>query len=134
MRNNTTSITHAGFIALISVLIISGILIAVTTAASMSGFLSRSNMIDSELKERGKSLAEACADVALLKYAQNPSYAGNETISVGVDSCLIRSFIISGSQITIETQGIYRNTYSDIRVTADISTLAIVSWEEVSHF
>jgi hypothetical protein len=75
-----------GFIALISTILISAILIGVALTTSGSGISSRFDVLNSEYKRISLGLAESCANVALLKIDQNYNYAGNESgIVVGTD-------------------------------------------------
>ena len=69
---------ESGFVALITAIILSFILIIVTTTLNQTSFFTRSILLDSEYKERGAALAEACVDVARLKLANDPLYSGNE--------------------------------------------------------
>lgn len=80
-----------GYVALMSVIVISLILLGLTTILSMSGYFSRFNVLNGEYKRVSLGLAESCANVALLKIAQNPNYTGGETISVGTNNCTIKS-------------------------------------------
>ena len=54
-----------GYIALISVIIISLLLITVITALSTINYFSRYNILENEYKERSSGLAEGCVDYAL---------------------------------------------------------------------
>jgi len=123
-----------GFIALMSAITVSAVLMIITVTLSYSGFLARYNILSSEYKERSAALAEACVDLAILKLADDSGYAGNETISVGSDSCLIRPMTVSGSQKVIETQAIFQEAYTNLRVAVDDTTLAVASWEELANF
>ena len=121
--------TAEGFIALISAIIISAILLLVATTGSLSGFYSRFNILDAELKERSVALAEACADHALLRLANDITYTGNETVVVGAQSCTIGT-VSGSSQKTFKTQGIFKNFYTNLQITVDVTTLAVISWQE----
>lgn len=123
-----------GFIALTSAIIVSAVLLIVTVTLSYSGFLARFNILSSEYKERSAALAEACVDLAILKLADDSGYPGNETISVGSDSCLIRPMQVSGSEKIIETQAIFQEAYTNLRVFVDGTTLEITDWEELANF
>ena len=117
-----------GFVALITAIILSAILLIVTTTLNQTSFFTRSILLDSEYKERSAALAEACVDVARLKLANNPTYPGNEpSIPVGSELCEIKP--ISGN--TIEAKGIYRESVTNLRVIFNPSDISIVSWEEI---
>ncbi|MBI2035965.1 MAG: hypothetical protein HYT12_04800 [Candidatus Liptonbacteria bacterium] len=124
---------NRGYIALISSIVIALLLLMVTLTLNYTGFFARYNILFSEYKERSVTLAEACANLALLELANNAGYSGGETISLGTDSCLIRP-IISGDPVIIETQAIFQNSYTNLRINADQANLDIVSWEEVPNF
>jgi hypothetical protein len=75
-----------GFIALTSAILIAAVLLGITTTLSTSGYFARGDSLTSEFKRVSLGLAESCANAALLKFATNYSYAGNETISIGTDA------------------------------------------------
>ncbi len=127
---------QSGYIALVSVLIISGLLVMALCTVSMSGFFSRFNTLNSEFKEVSTSPAESCINIALLKLAQNISYGGNEIILIGDRSCTIRSVVpgsISG-QLIVESQAIVEHAYTNLRVTINSSDFSVISWQEIPMF
>lgn len=113
-----------GFIALISAIIISMILLLVITDASLTSFYGRFNVLDSEYKERSSALADACVDTLLLRLADGQNPTG--TIAVGTDQCQI---VTSTNPYAI--QAIYQNSYTNLQITLNNTSLAIVSWVEV---
>ncbi len=77
---------NRGFIALTSALIISVVLIGLVATVSASTFFARFDALGGEYKRIASGLAESCANVALLRLAQDYTYAGGEVVSVGIDS------------------------------------------------
>ncbi|MBU6501031.1 MAG: hypothetical protein KGJ89_02805 [Patescibacteria group bacterium] len=136
MRNRSQE-NQKGFIAVTSALVIAVLLLAVTLSLSFTGFFSRFNVLYLSYKEKSYSLAEACANTALLKRAIDGSYVGPETIYLGTDSCNILSIVKSGStQIIVKVsaqypQGAAERAYTDLVITADSSDMGIVTWSEV---
>ncbi len=122
-----------GFVALFSVIIISAALMLVAVSLSFTGFYARFNIFDSELKAQSNALADGCMDVALLKLAVDSTFAGNATISVGVDSCYIFPITTTVGRATIHTRAIVRNahTYYKLVVDTTSATLPVVSFEEL---
>lgn len=123
-----------GFVALMSAIVLSAVLIAVTVALNQAGFFARSALLDSEYKERSAALAEACANVALLKLAADPAYAGGETLVLQSDSCRIRPTRINSpiaGENTIETSAVFQEASTTLRIAARSSDFSIVSWDEV---
>jgi hypothetical protein len=119
---------NAGFIALISSIIISAILLVIITGLNLNEFYTRSNILDSELKEKSVALAEACADTAILRMVNGSSYSTPSTVNIGSDTCKILSVIGS----TIQVQAIYnKNYYTTLQIVLDSSTFAVTSWKEI---
>ena len=126
-----------GFIALITAIVLSAILMVVTVVLNQSGFFARSALLDSEYKERSVALAQACADTALLKLAANPAYAGSETVPVESDTCLIRPTQINMpivGQDTVETSAVFQEASTNLRVVVNAADMSIISWDEVPSF
>ena len=127
--------TESGFVALMSAIILSVVLLLVTTTLSFSGFSSRLNILNSEYKERSYSLAEACVDVAILKLATSPTYSGGPPdVDVGTDKCVIEVFNPSSDPIIVKTKGTFQNTVTNLKITVGKTSLAVISWEELPNF
>ena len=117
-----------------SAILIAVLLFTITITVGMEGFFGRSHVLDAEEKTKSRALAEACIRVGLLKLAVNPAYTGSETIAVGGDSCDIRPVAILGGAYRIETQGVSRDAYTNIRIFAGPALFSISSWEELAAF
>jgi len=123
--------SNHGFIALISAIIISVVLLLVATNASLTSFYGRSNILDGKLKVKSSALAEACADHAILKLTINPSYnPTNEVVPVESDTCIVQS-VTSNNPKIILIQADYRNSITKLRVKVDPATFSVTSWEEI---
>jgi hypothetical protein len=125
---------HSGYIALISAIIISALLMMTLQVASLSGFFARFNALDSESKEISAYAAEGCVRITLLKLAEDFDYAGNENQLIGSRPCKISVIETIGNYKIIESQSIINSTYTNLRVRIDKNTFSIISWQEVSHF
>lgn len=140
--------TEQGFIALISVVIISAVLVGLAFTVSASGFYARFDALNGEFKRVSLGLAESCQNVALLKFAQNYNYdpttdpgyqvsLGGVPISVGPNSCIIKPFyqatVIDAPHhrktVYIATQASYHSAFSNIQVASTVQdpTIAPVS-------
>lgn len=123
---------NKGFIALMSAIIISVVLLLIITNLSLTGFYSRFNILDSELKSRSSALAEACADSALLSLSQNSGYTGNTTITVsGSDTCTIKTIAPSANPIIINTRAVFKQATTNLLIKVNKSDLSVISWEEI---
>ena len=126
MKNNS------GFMALISAIIISVILLLIASSLNLTSFYNRSDILDSELKEKSLALAEACVDMAILKLANNQNYTpSNEIVNVGTDTCTIQSVISSSNQKTINVKADYNHYVTNLKIIINSSDLHVVSWEEI---
>src|ERR1043166_3984600 len=78
-----------GFVALMSVIIISAILLTLIFTLNLSSFFARYDALGGDNKRVSLGLAEACVEAAKLKIAQNAAYtpaAGGDCVSV-YDTC-----------------------------------------------
>ena len=116
-----------------STIIIAMLVMTIVFTINLIGYFGRYNVLTSELKDVSLSLAEGCAEKALLKYAEDNSYAGNEPITVGARQCNILSIETSGNNRIIKTKAIVESTTSNIKVVFNAADMTIVSWEELPN-
>jgi purine-cytosine permease-like protein len=122
----------SGFIALMSAIIISVILLLITTNLNLTGFYNRSNILDWELKEKSSAVAEGCADLVLLRLASDSGYAGGENIAVsGSDTCHIFPALAASNPRMFTIQAQPANYYTNLEITVDVPTLVVTKWEEI---
>jgi hypothetical protein len=135
-----TASSNGGFIALMSAIIISVVLLVVVVSVSTGGFISRFNIVDSELKETSIGLAEACADIAILRLAADGSYdpGAGEVITVddsdpmNIKKCEIKTVSPTWPK-TVEIQAIYKNSYTNLEIILTNTTdpISVTSWKEL---
>lgn len=125
--------THRdGFVALMSAVLLSAILLIIVSAGGLLGWNSRFNAFDAEAKLRSAALADACADTVLLRLSYDAGYGGDETIPLGTDSCkVLPATNPYGTPRVFPIQAVFDRAYTNINVTVNIDTLAITSWQEV---
>jgi hypothetical protein len=124
--------SQSGFVALISAIIIALVLLIFVVGTGAGGFYTRFDVFGSEIKEVSYGLAEACVHTAILKASQDPATdINNEIVPVGDENCEIIEYDASADQI--EAQGIYQNSYTNLRVIIDSSDFSVNSWEEVAE-
>jgi|SRR3989344_3913014 len=134
----------SGFVALITAIIISVILLTVTVAMNQVGYLTRGEILDSEYKDRSTALAEACGDTALFKLAQDPTYQpppGGDDIAVDSATCSIGSVQVdhpAAGQTTITTNAVFpatsvtnRGAVTKLQIVVDSTDLTLLSWNEI---
>lgn len=122
-----------GFIALVSVIIISFVLLITAVTLSLTGFFVRFNIFDSENKERSNALADACIESARLALAADTSYSGNDkVITINVSEKCEYDANLGGSEEIIAhacTNGAH--TYYRAIVDVDLPDIPIVIFEEL---
>lgn len=115
-----------GFVALMSVIIISAILLVTIYLLSASSFLNRFDSLDFENKRVSLGLAEACVNAAVLEYAQGVQTAQQVTVEAG-KTCRICSINLATGVIL--TRAVYNHAYTNITATVN-STYALTNWSE----
>ena len=88
---------NRGFIALLSVVIISFVLLSAAITLNLSSFHVRFNILDSEYKEISDALASACIEQARLILVNDNSYLGSVDVSIGAETCHYE--ILAGGEI-----------------------------------
>ncbi len=131
-----------GFVALISVIILSASLLILVALISIAGYYTRFNVLDLEDKQVSVALAEGCTETALVRIAQNSSYApagSGDCVSIGGTCgaadpqkvCKICS-VSAGPSYDIVTRAVYNKAYSTVKVKATLlgTSFTINSWDE----
>lgn len=122
-----------GFIALMSAIIISAVLLTIVATSSWGGFYKRSNGLDAELKARSVAAADACVAAALLSLAKRGDPAGSILALNELDECRIGA--VSGAeQKTFEVQATSSGAVTNLRVTVDAKDFRVRSRQEIPVF
>lgn len=134
---------EGGYIALISVIIMSAFMIALTVAVSQAGYLSRFSILHGEFKDVSTAYAEGCVRSAAAYMANQPGYippSGGELVTVGSGGCRICSAVISGAQRTVQVRASYQGAVTNLTVIltqvppSNPTTTAVTSWVENSVY
>ena len=126
-----------GYIALISVIIISALVVLITSSANLFS-ISESDMgLQENQAWEAFYLATACAEDALMKLKDNLNYKGNETLTFDNGSCTIEP--VEGSKNKNRTIKVSGSAYNQTRkIKIEINTVnpdtEIKSWQEVVDF
>lgn len=123
-----------GYIAITSSIIIFGFVIALALAIGFGALLTRGTIASSYYKDISRALADACADMAFLKLADNGNYAGGETIPVGTDTCDIISVATEENEKVISAKGGFQGTITNLLIRANAVNLSVTEWKEVKSF
>jgi len=135
---------NSGFIALISVIVITLVLLVTTASLATKGFLDRFNILEGEAKETSAGLSAACVEAARVSVAaKGDSYTPNnqelclEWPCLGEDDdkkCFVESVTPSSAgKRTITAKSVYKGatTKYEVVVNIDLPEIPIVSWKEI---
>lgn len=124
----------SGYIALISVIIISVLLMGIALVASIDNFFARYNTLDDESKNISSELAEACVSAELNKLAVNPLDTSVGAIAINqTDSCTVVSVTPnypSNGKTTIKTYADVSHAVTNLKIIINSPSLSLYSWEE----
>ncbi|PIP30120.1 hypothetical protein COU12_01720 [Candidatus Jorgensenbacteria bacterium CG10_big_fil_rev_8_21_14_0_10_54_38] len=127
---------EAGFIALISMLIIGALVLVVSVGVSLRSLGEADVSSGKEMAHRALALANLCAEAGLMKVISILNYAGGESIIVDGESCDILAVEGSGNSKTLKTESTVSGYTRKLKVSiSQISPAVTVSgWEEVADF
>ncbi len=122
----------SGFIALTSVIILSGIFIVIFMSIFFIAYEESERGVDLESSMGAYSLATTCIEVALREIAHDENYNGNHTESFSDGNCEVEELINFPDDVVLITAiGEKSNYYKTIEVEVDISdwpNLEIIKW------
>jgi hypothetical protein len=102
-----------GFVALMSSIVISVVLLLVTTEALFLGWSTRFMTLSAEAKQVSVYQAKGCANEVITRLVQYPQYNGDETIIYKVGTCRVSPLSIvkdgSSTRVTVMVQMTVRN-------------------------
>jgi len=125
-----------GYIALISILIISVIAVLIVISSVQLGIGQSKMAVGKNQSSESYYIAQACAEEALIKLAEDLAYQGNETINISGRNCQILPVEGSGGARTIKVLTTVNNKTKRVRIEINRTTpaLGINFWQEVSSF
>ena len=127
-----------GFIALVSALIISVVLLSIVIGSGMGSFYARMDALGKEQAAQARALASSCVDVALLARATStqPLIFSISGRRVNIDEskgqiCVVDTLTSGTGTVSIHTHSAVGNSYSTISATASTSpNIFIHTWSE----
>ncbi|MCP6719805.1 MAG: hypothetical protein KJI72_00560 [Patescibacteria group bacterium] len=125
--------SEGGYVAVVSAIIITAIVMIIAIIFSNSNFLGRFDSQALEMKDISRKVGEGCLEYARLQIATGP-YNGDETVSVGSYSCRVLPIETISNQIIIKSTASVSNRTTNLRLTIDDYTLETVLLEEVVAF
>jgi len=125
-----------GFITLLSIVVVSGVGLAVILAISLAGVNSIKTSGDLVKSNQAKALANACAETALQEIRDSAGFLGSGNLSLGDNDC---SYVVSntgGENRRVESIGTAGDIVRKVKVLVDAINpqINITSWQEVGDF
>ena len=135
--------TEQGFVALMSVIIISAIVLMYLFTVGTAAFFNRFDTLDNENKRISLGLAEACVNASMLRMSQGTP-ANGICISTlggtcgGIDPqlvCKICTTISGAGTATTTTHAVWRGAFSTVQAVFDTApgSYKIKDWRELSE-
>lgn len=123
---------QSGYIALMVTVIISSILLITITAIGAQAALHRFNVANTEEKIQSRYLANSCAYQALVNFAYDNIYIGNESLEVASgESCSIENIPPpSNGSLIIKTKAEINQHNAEDTLIININDLSVISWQE----
>ncbi|MDO8424635.1 MAG: hypothetical protein Q7S70_01700 [bacterium] len=125
-----------GYIALISILIISAVLLITAVGSSL---LSISEANIGLKKSQGSEVfysATACAEEALQKIRESPSFSGSGNLAVGEGNCGYAVENLGDQNRLVTASGTIQNATGKIKIAIDqvLPNIHITSWQQSADF
>lgn len=124
--------SNRGFGTLLIVILLGGVALALTLLLSTSSVWSIRGSIDSKTANIAKSLANACAEVALEAMRENNSFTGTNTVALNGNTCLYTVTNTGGTTRSVSVSGTVGGITRKLTITTTaFNPLTIGSWQEV---
>jgi hypothetical protein len=125
-----------GFIAFISILILSAALLVTTFGLAQFSIANRFIILNLEQKSSSENLAEACVHIARIKTYNDQTFSilSPQIINLTSGSCTINSLSVDEVTTTIEVQATDHEATSNFIVKVNNSTGDFISWTQVTSF
>lgn len=121
-----------GFSTLFVVIILGSIALSLAVSISTSSLWSVQSSILTKQENKARSVANACAEVALEAMKQNNSYTGSDTVSLGGENCDYTVTNTGGNSREISVVAVVDNVTRKLEITTDsFNPLNINSWKEI---
>ena len=116
-----------GFIALITAILISALLLGITLTQSEAVFVYRAQLQESEEKAQSRTLAGSCASEAILRLTLNPEDGGNEVIHVAEQTCTIGAIAQTATGYMLHTKATVHGSTTTFKTEISGPPLQIIS-------
>lgn len=133
--NMNTRTSQNGFIALISILILSAVLLTTTLGLAQFGIANRFFILNLEQKSSSEKLAEACVHIARIQTYNDPFFVRNTPLEVPIGEngakCDIVSITPNGRETTLIARAKTGEAITNLAVVVDNTNGNFISFEEI---
>lgn len=125
-----------GYIALISILIISAILLLIAFSSGILGIYEANIGLGKSQESKVFYLASACAEEALQKIRDSSSFSGSGNLSFQEGSCSYEVEKLAEENRLVMASSTVQNATRKIKISLDqiLPAINIVSWEQTADF
>jgi hypothetical protein len=121
---------NKGYIALITAIILSALLMIISASVATGGYFSRFNVLYSEFKLQSTELAQGCLSYALVGFALNPNFSNPGNLNIEGYDCKIVSvqynYPASG-ETTFQTSASYQGSVTVMTTIINNTSLVLIS-------
>lgn len=128
---------NSGFIALTSVIFISAFFVIIFAGMFFSAVSQIERADNREFASRALSLANSCAEESLNKLKNSLGYEGDDTITVGSETCEVLEMDITDTARVIKSKGEVGGHIKRVQVDVDVHNhpyIEIMDWRTVPFF
>jgi type II secretory pathway component PulK len=125
---------QAGYVALLTVLVVGAAATAIALVLLTSGVNSQRSTLIEQQSKQSRGLAVACAEEALQLIHDNIAFSGTNTLTLGQGTCIYTVSVTAATTRSVVVSGTVGNVVKKIQlsVTIGTSSISITSWQEVS--
>lgn len=135
-QNNVRHRSGAGYVTLISVLVVGAVGTAIAVSLILLGLGASRTSFAVEQSNQAKALVNACAEEALQQIRDSASFEGVGNFSLGQGTCSYTVTKLTGQNREVESTGNVGTIIRKIKI--NINTInpqiKIVSWQETDNF
>ncbi len=109
----------SGFVALISVIIISMLLLSIVVTGAEQSVRARVHLMQSEFKFQSFALARSCINKARLQRILDEKYVGSEEVSIQNEKCFIGSIVENQQGLLIKTKATVKGAVTSLEASVN---------------
>lgn len=126
--------TTKGYIAILSVLVISLLMLVLAIGLGVGSFFTRAGTADFFDKRASHFAAFSCLEFGRLQLSLNDNYGGSATTTINGQSCYLYAVETVGAVKILKSRAQVQGATTNLKLTVDAVNLSTVSLEEIVRF